>query len=122
MNLSLTNKQKREGGALGFADPKKASGVAKKEDDGWGNAWGEEEEKNIDYNTYNLNKLDDREVAREKQKMDTVFNKNSLKPGDQGFEYDKRIDFTKKTGAEADYEWDEEEDEEEEDYFEDDFL
>ena len=27
--------------------------------------------------------------------MDKNFNANQLKPGDPGFEYDKRIDFTK---------------------------
>ena len=61
--------------------------------------------------------------------MDEKFLKNQLKPGDAGFQYDKRIDFTKQNAAhKKDTSWDEEEDEEnqqEEDldnYFDDDFM
>lgn len=61
--------------------------------------------------------------------MDEKFLKNQLKPGDAGFQYDKRIDFTKQSAAhKKDTSWDEEEDEEnqqEEDldnYFDDDFM
>ena len=78
--------------------------------------------------------------------MDKNFNANQLKPGDPGFEYDKRIDFTKggrdsplgedswgeesegDGGNEKDEEADQddmrdygEDDEEDMDYFDDDF-
>ena len=46
-----------------------------------------------EYKNKNLNKLSDAELAREKQKMDKQFDKNFLKPGDAGYEYDKVIDF-----------------------------
>ena len=61
--------------------------------------------------------------------MDEKFLKNQLKPGDAGFQYDKRIDFTKKgagVGARK-TSWDEDEEDEEEgddvdNYFDDDFM
>lgn len=49
--------------------------------------------------------------------MDENFSKNQLKPGDPGFVYDKRVEFTKKA-VEADASWDEGVD----DYFDDDFM
>jgi centrosomal protein CEP19 len=52
-----------------------------------------------------------------KKKMDEKFHKNQLKPGDAGFEYDKRIDFTKKPAA--DTSWDEGD---VDNYFDDDFM
>lgn len=59
-----------------------------------------------------------------KKKMDEKFNKNQLKPGDPGFVYDKRIDFSKKTSgggaAKADASWDE--DDNVDNYFDDDFM
>ena len=50
--------------------------------------------------------------------MDEKFLKNQLKPGDSGFQYDKRIDFTKKKPA-ADNSWDEND---VDNYFDDDFM
>ena len=54
--------------------------------------------------------------------MDKNFLKNQLKPGDTGFQYDKRVDFTKQhrsgTTAQADDAWDEDVD----NYFDDDFV
>ena len=46
----------------------------------------------------NLNKLSDVELAKRKRAMDKDFDKNQLKPGDVGFEYDKVVDFSKLQG------------------------
>ena len=43
----------------------------------------------------NLNKLDNEELAAYKRAMDVEFEKKQLKAGDEGFEYDKRVDFSK---------------------------
>lgn len=43
----------------------------------------------------NLNQLSDAELAAHKRAMDVQFNKNELKPGDPGFQYDKVVDFSK---------------------------
>ena len=54
--------------------------------------------------------------------MDENFHKNQLKPGDKGFVYDKRIDFTKKPVAdddEGENSWDEGN---VDNYFDDDFM
>ncbi len=56
--------------------------------------------------------------------MDEKFLKNQLKPGDPGFEYDKRIDFGKKNKDDDDEEdnsWDEG-GEDVDNYFDDDFM
>jgi hypothetical protein len=51
--------------------------------------------------------------------MDEKFLKNQLRPGDSGFQYDKRIDFTKKaSAAKEDNSWDEDD---VDNYFDDDF-
>ena len=50
--------------------------------------------------------------------MDQNFSKNQLKPGDPGFVYDKRVEFTKKANDKVDESWDEGVD----DYFDDDFM
>jgi hypothetical protein len=59
----------------------------------------------------NLNKLGSAELGMHKQAMEVDYTKNAVRPGDPGFEYDKRIDFSKKTAAanEADS-WDEDDD------------
>jgi len=49
-----------------------------------------------------LNGLSDDELDRVKEKMEKKFSANQLKPGDDGFEYDKQVDF-KPT---QDCEWD----------------
>lgn len=58
--------------------------------------------------------------------MDKEFHKNQLKPGDSGFQYDKRIDFTKKKQPAADTSWDENQDNDDnldvDNYFDDDFM
>ena len=59
--------------------------------------------------------------------MEKDFSKNVVKPGDKGFEYDKRVDFAaQRSGNQAaDESWDEDADEfdgNEDDYFDDDFA
>lgn len=82
------------------------------DDDGWGDAWGEEpvavplDKKKFDYDKLDLNKLSDFELNRHKQSMDQDYQKNFLKKGDTGFEYDKRIEFKPTANAAAD--WDDE--------------
>ena len=65
-----------------------------------------------------MNKLSAVQIAEHKKKMDEKFLKNQLKPGDSGFQYDKRIDFTKKKPA-VDNSWDEND---VDNYFDDDFM
>lgn len=49
--------------------------------------------KNTDHDE-DLNKLDDYELDKRKADMDKDFEKNRLRPGDDGFVYDKEVDFT----------------------------
>ena len=67
-------------------------------DDEWGDdgddPWGASTPKDLDYNTYDLNKLDDTALKKEKAKMDVGFEKNQLRPGDAGYIYDTRKDFS----------------------------
>ncbi len=77
-----------------------------KDEDDWGisnDDWGDldtaPKEINLnkeDLKNKNLNKLSDAELAAHKRAMDKDFSKNQLKPGDQGFVYDKVVDFSKK--------------------------
>lgn len=62
---------------------------------------------NFDYKNTDLNKMSDWELERHKKNMETEFQKNNLKPGDKGFIYDKRIEFTR-NGDKMDNSWDEE--------------
>ena len=41
-----------------------------------------------------LNKLSPDEVQQYKNKMDVHFKKNQINPGDEGYLYDKRVEFT----------------------------
>ena len=50
-----------------------------------------------------LNKLSNEELKKHKDKMNTVFEKNSKKPGDDGFVYDLEEDFEQN---EEDNDWD----------------
>lgn len=76
---------------------KKAKKVEDEWDDGgWGDSggWGEEDDnKEKDYDNYDLNKLTVEELKKEKAKMDVVFEKNQKKPGDKDFVYDVRAEF-----------------------------
>ena len=44
-------------------------------------------------NENDLNKVSDEVLEQKKQEMDELFEKNRLQPGDEGFEYDKEVDF-----------------------------
>jgi hypothetical protein len=48
----------------------------------------EEEDDDINYDNFNLNKLSTEELKKHKDKMEVGFRKNSVKPGDPGFKYD----------------------------------
>ena len=63
----------------------------------------------------NLNQLGDVELAAHKRAMDSDFNKNQLKPGDDGFQYDKVVDFgnNKDEGPLEDDSWGEDDEVEE---------
>jgi hypothetical protein len=102
------------------------------DDGGWGDDWGNSPkaktkgiDDNFDYKNTNLNKLTNEEIAAHKKKMDENFSKNQLKPGDAGFVYDKRIEFTKKADNddedEGENSWDEGA-EDVDNYFDDDFM
>ena len=83
--------------------------------DDWGDEWEESEEdiSGVDYAKTNLNKLDDKTLAKHKQAMEKGFSANQLKPGDSGFEYDKKVEFKKAEPGELDDDsWDESGDEE----------
>ena len=67
---------------------------------------------NFDYKKTDLNKLTDIELKAHKAAMEVEFNKKVLKKGDDGFEYDKRVDFKYNAEEAADDSWDESEDEE----------
>ena len=49
---------------------------------------------NPELSKIDLNKLTPEEVQQYKKKMDVQFNKNQINPGDEGYVYDKRVDFT----------------------------
>lgn len=56
----------------------------------------------------NLNAMDTKKVNYFKKKMTNDFEKNMLKPGDEGWEYDKQVEFDQN----EDNDWDEDESEE----------
>ena len=47
----------------------------------------------VDYQNFDLNRLDPEEVQKHKNKMESGFRRNSLKAGDPGFIYDLRTEF-----------------------------
>lgn len=47
----------------------------------------------INYDNFDLNKLSTEELKKHKDRMEIGFRKNSLKPGDPGFKYDKQETF-----------------------------
>lgn len=95
------------------------------DDDGWGKD-NFNDLKKFDYNNTDLNKLGDYQLNRHKQNMERDFAKHVLKPGDKGFEYDKRVDFSSQMlNQNAEASWDEDADDfngDEDDYFDDDFA
>lgn len=76
-------------------------------DDGWGSD-NLDDLKEFDYQNTDLNKMSDFMLNRHKENMDKDFSKNVLKPGDQGYEYDKRVDFSKASGKGGAADWDSE--------------
>jgi len=48
---------------------------------------------NSDDDEKDLNKVSEEALKQKKQEMDELFEKNRLQPGDEGFEYDKEMDF-----------------------------
>jgi hypothetical protein len=61
-----------------------------------------------------LNNVSLVELARKKEIMEESFNKNLVRPGDPGFVYDHRVDYS--SGPKARSEWDDEDEEEEEEF------
>jgi len=66
----------------------------------------------IDYRKADLNKLGDSELKAHKASMEVGFQKNAVKKGDAGFEYDKRVNFKYKADEALDNSWDESDDSE----------
>ena len=50
---------------------------------------------NFDYRRVDLNKLPDEKIKAHKAAMDVKFKENTVKKGDPGFKYDKRVDFNR---------------------------
>ena len=50
-----------------------------------------------------LNAVPEAELERRKRDMDKQFGANLLKPGDAGFQYDKRVDFDAANAAPSDW-------------------
>ena len=48
-----------------------------------------------------LNKVSEEALKQKKQEMDELFEKNRLQPGDEGFEYDKEMDFGDESDKES---------------------
>ena len=63
------------------------------------------------YRTADLNKLGDAELKAHKAAMEVGFQKNALKKGDPGFEYDKRVNFKYNADEALDNSWDESDEE-----------
>lgn len=83
------------------------------DDDGWGDM--EPDAANMDdfdYDNTDLNKCSDYELKKHKKAMDAGFEKNQLKPGDPGYQYDKRVKFEYDADELEDNSWDEGEDDE----------
>ena len=66
--------------------------------------------KKFDYHNTDLKKLTDTELKAHKAAMEVMFQKNAVKKGDPGFQYDKRIDFKYTAEEVADNSWDESDD------------
>ena len=66
--------------------------------------------------TINLNRVSQADLKAAKAAMDTDFIKNRVKPGDENYEFDKRVDFAPADDVEDDDSWDDSSEEEDEDY------
>ena len=62
----------------------------------------------IDYDSLDLNKLSPEELAKHKKKMDRIYEKNFVKPGDPNFVYDKRKQFISSNNDGLEESWEEE--------------
>ena len=56
--------------------------------------------------TENLNKLDDEELEKVKEKMSVKFEENQVKPEDQDWKYDIEVDFDLDAGNKIESGWD----------------
>ena len=78
---------------------KKASSGWSDDEDGWGDVAPKKavpiDTRGIDYHKLDLNKCGDLELAQHKAAMDKQYEQNIIRPGDKGFEYDKRVDYSK---------------------------
>lgn len=96
------------------------------EDDGWGDVDNYVPDCNdlagFDYKNKDLNKCGDYELKKHKLNMDKDYKKNILKPGDNGFEYDKRVDFSRNKDQAVEDSWDDNDNFNDDDYFDDDFA
>ena len=54
--------------------------------------------------------------------MEKDFSSKVLRPGDKGYVYDKRIDFSSTNKDDAEGSWDEDDNGDDDDYFDDDFA
>ena len=61
----------------------------------------------IDYNKFDLNKLNDEELDEHKRRMDETFNKHHIDPKDERFKYDIEVEFKPQPGN---TEWDDDAD------------
>jgi hypothetical protein len=50
----------------------------------------------------NLNKVSEKDLSKAKEKMNVAFNSNKILPGDEGYQYDKRVNFE----VESECSWD----------------
>jgi len=65
--------------------------------------------------TVDLNKVSHEELQAAKDAMKVDFVKNSLKPGDEGYIWDKRVEFNMEDNSEDDS-WDDDSEEDDDDY------
>ena len=61
-----------------------------------------------------LNKVSEGDLDRAKKNMNNDFLKNRVRPGDDGYEFDKRVEFAVDEDAASDCSWDESEEEDDE--------
>ena len=62
----------------------------------------------FDYRSVDLNRLSDEELKAHKAAMEVKFQQNTVKKGDPGFMYDKRVDFKYNAAEAVEDSWDDE--------------
>lgn len=65
----------------------------------------------FDYKNSDLNKCSEYELRKHKKKMEENFLKNQLKPGEPGFQYDKRVKFDYDEDELEENSWDQDDEE-----------